>query len=180
MRVQQDDPLAWQQLVKLYGPLVYHWCQVCRLSAADAADVMQEVMLSVSRKVATFRSGKGSFRGWLWRITQNKIHDHFRKLARQPASPGGSTALEQLSQIPELESTIEPTSPLESHRLLHRALEQIRDQFQENTWLAFWKTAVENLKTSEVAEILEMSQNHVRQAKSRVLRRLREQLNESD
>ena len=149
-------------------------------SKADAADVMQEAMLAVSRKVASFQVSKGSFRGWLWRISQNKIRDHFRKLARQPASPGGSTALQRFAQIPELESTDDPTSPLESHRLLHRALSQIQDQFNANTWQAFWKTTVESQDTRSVAEALKMSQNHVRQAKSRVLRRLREQLNDPD
>ena len=56
-----------------------------------------------------------------------------------------------------------------------RALELIRDEFRESSWKAFWGTAVEGRATADVAADLNMTQMAVRKAKSRVLRRLREE-----
>ena len=62
--------------------------------------------------------------------------------------------------------------------LFERALELIRGEFEERTWHAFWLTAVEDHPTGEVALELVMTPGAVRVAKSRVLRRLREELSE--
>ena len=57
-----------------------------------------------------------------------------------------------------------------------RVLELVRSEFEERTWLAFKKTAIEEKVPSDVAEELGMSVASVYQAKSRILRRLRQQL----
>ena len=62
--------------------------------------------------------------------------------------------------------------------LFGRALELIRGEFEERTWQAFWLTAVEDRAAGDVALELGMSPGAVRVAKSRVLRRLREELGE--
>lgn len=73
-RLKENDSQAWSELVTLYGPLIFHWCQVCNLDSADSADVMQIVFENVSRKINRFQTHlSGTFRGWLWRITQNKV-----------------------------------------------------------------------------------------------------------
>ena len=63
-----------------------------------------------------------------------------------------------------------------SARLFARALELIRGEFEERTWTAFWRTAVEGQAAKDVAADLSMSPGAVRVAKSRVLHRLREEL----
>ena len=70
----------------------------------------------------------------------------------------------------------EPTTQLQSHRLLHRALDQIKGDFAPQTWEAFWRSVVDGHNTHWIAEEIGLSPNGVRQAKSRVLRRLRQQL----
>jgi RNA polymerase sigma-70 factor (ECF subfamily) len=62
--------------------------------------------------------------------------------------------------------------------LFHQALGLIRDEFEQRTWQAFWRMAVDNRTSAEVAGELGMTTNAVRMAKSRVLRRLREELGE--
>ena len=56
------------------------------------------------------------------------------------------------------------------------AAEQVRGHFQETTWRAFWMTAVEGRPAPEVAAELGLSVGAVYIAKSRVLARLREQI----
>ena len=65
-----------------------------------------------------------------------------------------------------------------SAALVRRVLEQVREHFSDQTWSAFWRTAVDAQPAVEVAEELSMSAVAVRVAKSRVLRRLREELGE--
>ena len=80
--VRRQDSLAWVRLVRIYSPLVYHWCrQKERLPPEDAADVLQDVFSAVAKGITGFQKNdnQGSFRGWLRRITTNKIHDFHRR-----------------------------------------------------------------------------------------------------
>lgn len=177
LRLRENESLAWNELVELYAPLVFHWCHECQLQSCDAADVMQDVFSAAARSIPDFQlRADGTLRGWLWQITQNKIKDFWRRQNRQFAA-GGTAAHTRLNQLVDPIDD-EPTTELENVRLLHRALDQIQSDFQPQTWTAFWRSAIEGQNTAWIADELGMSVNSVRQAKSRVLRRLREQLGE--
>ena len=79
-----------------------------------------------------------------------------------------------MTQVPQTDDP--PTGDLETSRLLHRALDQIKGDFAQQTWDAFWQSAIQGRDTNSIAQELRLSPNSVRQAKSRVLRRLREQI----
>ena len=178
-RVQADDAAAWERLVHLYAPLVWHWCRRWQLQDEDAADVFQEVFQSVALHIATFRKDKASdtFRGWLRAIARNKIHDHFRRLGREPGGVGGSDAQKRLAQFPATEPPDDDASErLAERSLFARALDAIRGEFEDRTWQAFWRTAVDGVAAKEVAGELGMTAGAVRVAKSRVLHRLRAEL----
>jgi RNA polymerase sigma-70 factor (ECF subfamily) len=121
-----------------------------------------------------------TFRGWLRRITQNKLHDHFRRAAREVGGAGGSSAREQLARLPGPEPT-EPDSKTddEGERILFgRALDLIRSEFAEQTWAAFWGVVVDGRSAIDVAADFGMTPGAVRVAKCRVVRRLREELSD--
>jgi len=181
-RVKADEAAAWERLVSLYAPLVFHWCRRWNLGEPDIADILQEVFQAVFVHVADFRKERpaDSFRGWLRRITRNKVLDHFRRLGREPQGVGGSDAQTRLSQLPFPQSSDEGSNgdePVERN-LFYRALDLIRQDFEERTWQAFWRTAVAGESPRDVAEALSMSAGAVRVAKCRVLHRLREELGE--
>jgi RNA polymerase sigma-70 factor (ECF subfamily) len=178
--VRARQPEAWKRLVHLYGPLVYRWCRQAGLQAADASDVVQEVFRAVAGGVANFRrvAEGDSFRGWLWTITRNKVRDHFRGLAGCAGAVGGSQMQQQLAQLPQpdLSATEAPHDDHAELALVHRAMEAIRGEFEDSSWEAFWRMAVQGHSSAEIAEDLGMSKSAVRQAKYRVLRRLRREL----
>lgn len=181
-RVRRHEPAAWTRLLDLYGPLVYHWCRRTGLGAEDAADVVQEVFRSLTTAIDRYRHDRpgDTFRGWLWTITRNKIRDFARNRQGNAVAAGGTDAYAQLVEIPDREPDTDggsQTSP-PVNRLIHRALELIRDEFQESTWNAFRLTALEGLNATEAAKELSSTPQAVRQAKSRVLRRLRAELGE--
>lgn len=179
VRVQANQAGAWERLVELYGPLVYHWCRRARLDADDTADVFQEVFRAVAGHIAAFRRDRAgdSFRGWLRTIARNKIRDHFRRQRDQPRAVGGSDAQQRLQAVPEPDlSADDPSEADVLCRQLHRALELIRGEFEERTWQAFWQVQMEGRATDEVGAALGMTAAAVRKAKLRVLRRLRQEV----
>jgi RNA polymerase sigma-70 factor (ECF subfamily) len=181
-RIKADDATAWNRLVALYAPLVYRWCRRWGLPEQEIADVFQDIFQAVSTHIAGFRKEKegDTFRGWLRTIAHNKVRDHFRKMGREPGGAGGTEAQFRLSMIPssQLPDEEDSSDARTDQGLFRRALELIRSEFEERTWLAFWLTAVEDRGPHDVAEELRMSPGAVRVAKSRVLRRLREELGE--
>ena len=176
-RVRANDNAAWQRFVRLYSPLVYAWAKRCGLKNQDAADVLQDVFHAVARSLNQFRREEnGSFRGWLWTITRNKVHDHFR--AREAEPVGGTDMQHRLQEVPETEpAEWSESGDCSRAQLVERATQLIRDDFEPHTWQAFWRLAVENHPARDIATDLGMSVDAVYQAKARVLRRLREELN---
>ena len=58
----QKSPEAWESFVNLYGPLIHCWNLKAGLSAEDAKDVSQEVLLQVFKSMHTFvRRSSGWF-----------------------------------------------------------------------------------------------------------------------
>ena len=177
-RVRANEDAAWRRFVRLYSPLVYAWAKRCGLKNQDAADVLQDVFHAVARGLGQFRHdvAAGSFRGWLWTITRNKVRDHFRARGTEPV--GGTDMQNRLQEVPEAE----PESWSEGEDcgragLIRRATQLVRDDFEPHTWQAFWRLAVENHPARDIATDLGMTADAVYQAKARVLRRLREELN---
>ena len=178
-RVRAEHPDAWQRLTKIYGPEVYRWVRIAGLQASDAVDVVQEVFLAVASNIGGFRrDGPGdSFRGWLWAITRNKVRDHFRRRASEPEAIGGTDAQKLLAQIPD-SSPAEPEDSLRDGvtQVAHRVLELVRVEFEDRTWQAFLQATCTPQSAAEIAEDLGMTKKAVRQAKYRVLQRIRGEL----
>lgn len=182
-RAKAQNPDAWRDLVDVYSRRIYRWSRRAGLQPADAGNIVQEVLRSVARKLADFRhdAGSYSFRGWLRRITSNKINDHFRSQQKQPAQPrGGTDAHRQLlhfaAEQPEA-SHHEPTwatnptsSPL---RLDPVELERVRSQFSERDWKMFWRVVVDGQSAVDVGDEFGVTANTVRIVKMRLLRRLK-------
>jgi RNA polymerase sigma-70 factor (ECF subfamily) len=177
-RVKAGESEAWRHLAELYGPMVLGWCQQSGLQTSDAADVMQEVFAAVLANVGDFRRDRSgdSFRGWLWTITRNRLRDHLRRRVSRPQAFGGTDAAEQFQQLPEALS--EATDSGDQGGLIHRALDLIRPEFEDRTWEAFWRTTTGGHSTPGVGADLGLTPGAVRQAKYRILKRLRAQLDD--
>jgi RNA polymerase sigma-70 factor (ECF subfamily) len=178
-RLRTNQPDAWREMVYLYTPLVYRWCAQLGVRGADADDVSQEVFRGAAAGVAGFRRERAgdSFRGWLRGITRNMVLLHFRSRGRRTQASGDSGVLLQLHEIidPASLPADEDDPPSELDGLYRRALELVRREFEERTWHAFWQTVAEGRPPVDVAADLDVTPAAVRKAKSRVLRRLKEQ-----
>jgi RNA polymerase sigma-70 factor (ECF subfamily) len=179
-RVRADEAGAWDRLVTLYAPLLYHWCRRWRLQEEDLADVFQEVFKTLVVHFSSFRRERegDTFRGWLYTVTRNKVNDHFR---RRREAGGGTEAGRRMAELPAPEpaGTKDPAEDEALRGLFLRGLELVRPEFEDRTWQAFWRTAVDGRAPRDVAAELSMSSGAVRVAKCRVLQRLREELGDS-
>jgi RNA polymerase sigma-70 factor (ECF subfamily) len=177
-RLRANEPAAWQRCMNLYAPLVRFWCTHRGLSGPDVEDVTQEVFAASAVGLSRFHRDRAgdTFRGWLRGITRNQIAMHFRRNQDQAHAAGGSDAWEQLQTVPDPLAGLVAGEDAELGQLYRRALEQVRCEFSDHVWQAFWLTAVEGRLPSALVEELKMTVNHIRQAKARVLRRLREEL----
>ena len=172
------DAEAWRQFVQLYAPVVYAFARRRQLQDADAADLTQEVLRNVAKAAGrlNYDPARGTFRGWLFTVTRNKLLDFHRRRRHGPAT-GGSSAQELLDQQPA--PAEEDFWDAEFRRqVLAVAAEQVRQEFEDGTWQAFVQTAVEGKKAQEVARRLGISVGAVYIAKSRVQARLKERVRE--
>lgn len=175
------EDVAWRRLVDLYSPLLYEWCRRKGLQPEDAGDVAQEVFAAVAKSIESFRRDRpnDSFRGWLWTITSNKIRDHFRKLRGHPEAEGGTNAQMRWSELAEESFSQSTSSSPAGNRdsAEHRAIEIARASVEDRTWQAFWRVTVEGEDVAAVAQELGITVQAVYDAKYRIRRKIRQELN---
>lgn len=169
------DAEAWEEFTQIYRPLIFRIAISRGLQPADANDVVQEAMSRVAKSIRLFDPDpdKGSFRGWLSRITRNLVIEFLRNKNRLPKT-GDDSAVYQLVQSKPDPSSESKLFDLEYERQLFAwAAAKAESRFEPATWQAFWETAVENKPVSEVAKRLNISRGAVYIARSRVIAALK-------
>jgi RNA polymerase sigma-70 factor (ECF subfamily) len=179
-RIRNGDPVGWQRIIDLYSPLILSWCRRHGVEGADAEDILQEVFKAVTGGIASFRRDRpeDSFRGWLRGITRHKLQAYWRTRSTQLEAIGGTNAWQRLQEIsgPEPNEAEDGEEREQCSALFHRALKLVQAEFEPRTWQAFWRVTVDGQPSSAVAAEFGMTPTAVRMIKSRVLRRLREEL----
>jgi RNA polymerase sigma-70 factor, ECF subfamily len=162
---------SWARFVNLYTPLLFYWARRLGLQETDAADLVQDVFTVLVKKLPDFNyKPDQSFRGWLRKVLYNK----WRKQKPEQGRP--STGAAGLSGVADPEPADDIGEAEFQQQLTVRALQLMQAEFQPATWKACWETVVRGRPAAEVASELGMSVNAVYLAKSRVLRRLRQEL----
>jgi RNA polymerase sigma-70 factor (ECF subfamily) len=145
----------------------------------DAPDLVQEVFTSVSLHIGGFRRDRpgDSLTAWLRTITRNKVLNYFSSRRGQPAAQGGTDAQARFLGVPEESDPTQTGDPRELNNLVVPiGLDVVRAEFENRTWEAFQRVVVEGQSPAQIAADLGMSIQAVYKAKSRVLRRLRQEL----
>src|SRR5262249_3457876 len=177
-RARDRQPEAWQRWGALYYPLVGHWCRRGGVSTQDCDDVVQEVFAKTFSALDGFQYDEPSdtFRGWLHGVTRHRLLEYFRRVRRLIPAAGGSDAHGAMLNQPDLPAEPDEEEKALCSQLYRRALEFIRAEFEPRTWQMFHRTVVDGLPTAAVAAELGVSTGAVRQARSRILRRFREEI----
>jgi RNA polymerase sigma factor (sigma-70 family) len=173
------DAGAWQEFVRLYAPVIYGFARKRGLQDADAADLMQEVLRSVSNaaKRLEYDPALGTFRGWLFTVTRNKVFNFFESRGRRVQGSGDSRMQQRLEQHADRDGGLSADWEADYRRALAaQAMERVKAEFQAATWEAFLQTAVEGRPPAQVSVRVGLSVGAVYVAKSRVIARLRQEI----
>jgi RNA polymerase sigma-70 factor (ECF subfamily) len=172
------DAASWQRLVELYGPLIQQWLRRHGLQPADADDLAQEVLAVLVRDLPRFEHrGPGAFRSWLRTITAYRLRHFWRTRQGRPAATGDSDFGQRLEQLEDPHSELSRLWDDEHDQyIVRRAMEVIEGEFAPSTWRAFRRVMVDGASVDAVAAELGLSLNAVFIAKSRVLNRLRKEI----
>ncbi len=165
---QPTDASAWEQFVTLFGPLMHRWALLLGARGPDAEDLVQDVFVVLYRHLPGFRyDPQRSFRAWLRTV----IHHAWLKRRRPPT--------QSLDEAPE-PAVPDPVPELaESEyraQLVSQALRIIQTDFQPTTWKVFWELAVVGRSGTDVAREFGLSVNAAYLARTRVVSRLRQEL----
>ncbi len=171
------DGKAWKEFVEIYGPFIYGLCLRYRLNEAEAADVTQNVFLQVLRSIRSFeyQPERGRFRGWLGVLTRNEIANAWNRINRVARGQGKLVTL----GLPEHQVVHWEDGVWEEElaAYIHRvALERTRVHFTKRSWVIFKLTWIVGCRASRVAERLDLPIERVFEAKSRFLKRFREEV----
>lgn len=174
----QRDKESWDFFVHTYGPLIQHYCLRRGLQDADAFDVVQEVLLQVSKGIGDFRydAQRGRFRNWLGTVTHRAMLKHLAKSRRSGIGTGDSTSTDP-SSTRECQKALDEVWVESFNAHVYReAVKRLRLHFSEETWRAFEATFTDDRPPDEVADELQRSVGWVYQAKSQVVRRLKAEI----
>lgn len=177
-RLASGSDEAWTELNAVYRPLILGWLRRYQLQASDSEDLVQEVLTVLALRVGEFEhNGRlGAFRNWLRTTTVNVTRTYFRKKNRAPQAVGSDTFVEMLQQLedPDSEQSREFNREHDQY-LVSRLVDRVSAQFQPSTMTAFRMHVVQGKSAKETAAELGLTVTAVHIAKSRVLRRLREE-----
>ena len=178
-RLKSASPSAddWRRLQEVYLPLVHHQLAAVPGLRDEADDLAQEVLIVLVRELPTFeRQRRGSFRAWLRQITVNWVRTYCEGRRKVPGAGLGEDAERALAQLEDPDSDLAHEWDRQHDRhVVQKLLAVVRADFDPKTWQAFTRFALDEAPAADVARELDMSEGAVVQAKSRVLKRLREE-----
>lgn len=170
-----SDAEAWKEFTAIYRPAIYRLARRQGLQDADAEDLAQRVLVSVSTAIQNWEkdASRGTFRAWLLRVARNAI---INALTRRPpdVAVGGTNHPEPLDDHYSDHSEINDLIEDEHRRAVFRwAATEVQAEFHAATWMAFQLTAVDGLSIEDAATEIGKSTGSVYAARSRVMRRLK-------
>lgn len=173
-----EDDAAWRTFSEIYTPILFRFFRSRGLNEADAADVIQTVMIAIAQAIRSFEydPSRGTFRSWLYTVARSKLNDFFTRQARQARA----TDDEEIARMIACESeAVEKWEAEYRWSVFEWAAEQVRREFQPHTWDAFWRAAIDDQPTESIASELGLRVGSVYTARSRVTSRLRSFLAEN-
>jgi RNA polymerase sigma-70 factor (ECF subfamily) len=173
------DEEAWRQFVGLYTPLVYRYARKRGLQDADAADLAQDVLRALAAGGIDYDPQRGPFRAWFYGLARHKLCDFLAAQARACRGTGDTFAQQRLAEEPAPTEEAVIWDLEYERRLFEWAVDQVRGEFRNQTWQAFWQSAVQGKQAKDIAAALGMSLGAVYIAKSRVLARVKKEIQQA-
>ncbi len=173
---QPNEP-AWTQFATAYEPFLRRLVERQGVPPRNVADVTQQVLLAIARGVESWRDDgdPASFRRWIGRVARNVVIKFMSRERRQIAGQGGTDFLEVLQAEP---AGNEQQLLEYDYELVLWAAEQVRGEFRETSWRAFWATLIDERPVAHVAEELGVSIGSIYMSRGRIMARIKAKVRE--
>ncbi len=175
------DGEGWRQFVALYGAMIYQFVRKRGLQDADAADLTQIVLQAVGDGVKRldYDPQRGSFRSWLFRVVRNQLSKFKARQRRSIRGTGDTGAHELLAELPDEAESNELWDREYQRQLFLWAAKRVKARCEATSWQVFWQTAVDGRAVSDVAKALGLTVGAAYTAKSRILDRIRKEIQQA-
>jgi len=182
---QSDAQESWRQFFDTYWRLIYTTASGAGLTDSEAQEVVQETVLTVARKIKSFRYDPtvGSFKGWLLTIVRWRIADQFRKRQQQvqrfqgsgQTMTQGTATIERVADPGAID--LDMIWQEEWQRAMFTAaLARVKRQANARHYQMFDLHAVKQWPVQKVAQVLGVSAGQVRLAKHRITALMRQEV----
>jgi len=169
--IEGGDENAFEEIVSRYSDRIFGFALRITKNERDAEEVFQEVFLTLSRKLDTFR-GESKFSSWLYRVTVNASYMYLRSQKKHD----NNISLENYSPYDEKGTLMgrimykdwssRPDIIIfnkESVKIIENAIDELPESYRT----VFHLRDIEGLSNEDVADIMEIS---IPAAKSRLHR----------
>ncbi len=174
----ERDEAAWRDFVTIYESFLMRLLARQGVPEHHVPDVTQQILIAIGRSVENWSSDDrpASFRRWLATVSRHVVIKFLTRERKQAAGPGGTAWIEQLRELPS--RTAASDDAQYQHELIVWAAEQVRHEFLETSWAAFWATAIEGQNVGEVADQLRLTPGSIYMSRSRIMARIRSKIRE--
>lgn len=172
-----NDPHDWERLVQIYTPWLSNWLRRQGV-VNDVDDLVQDVMMVIVDKIKHYEHNQrqGAFRNYLRKVAFHRLS---QKLRKRTETVGGEKIQGFLAELDDPQGALSRQWERDHDRFVMRQmLESMRGNFSIETWRAFELVMLEEKSAQTAAEEVGVTVNAVYIAKSRVLKRLREEAGE--
>ena len=178
-----DDESSWRDFFNTYWKLIYGTAVNSGLSDAEAQDVVQETIISVSKSMPGFKynSRIGSFKSWLLKLTHWRIVDHCRK-RRSQKDINDLTITELESHLMAMQAISVP-SELENQwdreyqqNLMDAAMERVKNKVDPKHFQIFDLYVLKEIPVKRIAAILAVRVSTVYLVKHRLSKLIQNEL----
>jgi RNA polymerase sigma-70 factor (ECF subfamily) len=155
------DESAFDGIVSRYADKIYGFALRITRNSSDAEEVSQEVFLSLTKKLDTFR-GESKFSSWLYRVTVNASYMYLRSQKKYESN----ISLENyypydekgtlMGRVMEKDWSSRPDIIIFSKEALE-IIDKSINELPESYRTVFHLRDIEGISNEEVADILEIS-----------------------
>ena len=174
----ERNELAWTEFACLYEPFLYRLCERRGVPQHHVPDVVQQILLAVAKSVDRWKNDTqtASFRRWLSKVARNIVIKFMTKERKIGGAKGGTEVVELMQAVAD-EPDQDQIRRYE-HELIVWAAEQVKSEFIDSSWAAFWATTIDGRSVNDVASELKITPGSIYMSRSRIMARIKSKVSE--
>lgn len=176
----EQNSSAWREFVCAYEGFLNRLVRRQGVPERHVPDVTQQILLTIAKSIEGWSEdgNSASFRRWLGTVSRNVVIRFMTRERKQAGGVGGSDLVAVLQDVEDRPD--EQQIRQYQHELIVWAAEQVRHEFLDSSWRAFWRTVIDGEPVDVVARELEVSPGSIYMSRSRIMAKIRTKIAEVD